>query len=91
MLHRFWGYVFRRAVMCDADRLMKAHGDGAYGMALVGVRAAREGGDGHWSAVAGEILRRTGRVCAHREVRVPVRRSWVRGRPGATVTRSHRP
>ena len=85
MLRRLWGYVFRRAVMRDADRLMKAHGEGAYGLALVGARAAHEsGGDGHWSAVAHEIVRRTGKITAPREVRVP-------GRPGATITRNHRP
>lgn len=63
MLRRLWDLAFRRAVKRDADRLMKAHGEGAYGMACIGARAAREcDGRGHWSSVAREIGRRTGKV-----------------------------
>ena len=49
--------------MRDADRLLRAHGEGAYGMALIGARAAREEeGKGHWNAVAREIARRAGKI-----------------------------
>ncbi|HEX4768778.1 MAG TPA: hypothetical protein VH414_21145 [Lichenihabitans sp.] len=91
MLRPIWGYVFRRAVMRDADRLMKAHGEGAHGLALIGARAARERSvDGHWSAVAREIVRRSGKITAPREVGIPARRSWTPDRPAA-ITRIHRP
>ncbi len=91
MLRRLWGHLFRRAVMRDADRLIKAHGEGAHGLALIGARAAGEcGDDGHWSAVAREIVHRTSKITAPREVRVPARRSCAPD-PAAAVTPIRRP
>jgi len=59
MLDRLWRCLFRPAVMRDADRLIAAHGRGAYGMARLGATAAREvDGHGHWCSVAREIARR---------------------------------
>ncbi len=59
MLDRFWRRLLWPAVMKDADRLIEAHGRGAYGMARIGAKANREtDGKGHWSAVAFEIGRR---------------------------------
>ena len=59
MLDRVWRRLLWPAVMQDADRLIEAHGRGAYGMALIGARVCREG-DGfiHWTRVASEIARR---------------------------------
>lgn len=59
MLDRLWRCLFRPAVMRDADRLIAAHGRGAYGMARLGATAAGEvDGHGHWCCVAREIARR---------------------------------
>ena len=59
MLDRLWRRLLWPAVMRDADRLIAAHGRGAYGMARLGATAAREvDGHGHWCSVAREIARR---------------------------------
>ncbi len=59
MLDRLLRRLIRPAVMRDADRLIEAHGRGAYGMARLGATAAREAeGSGHWGSVAREIARR---------------------------------
>ena len=59
MLDRLWRRLLWPAVMRDADRLMTAHGRGAYGMARLGATAAHEvDGHGHWCRVAREIARR---------------------------------
>ena len=59
MLDRLWRRLLWPAVMRDADRLIAAHGRGAYGMARLGATAAREmDGQGHWCSVAQEVARR---------------------------------
>ena len=59
MLQNVWRRVLRPAVMRDADRLISAHGRGAYGMARIGATASHDtDGTGHWSEVAREIARR---------------------------------
>ena len=59
MLDKLWRRLMWPGVMRDADRLISAHGRGAYGMARLGATAAREAdGQGHWSSVAHEIARR---------------------------------
>lgn len=69
MLDRLWRRLIWPAVMRDADRLIEAHGRGAYGMARLGATASREvDGDGHWCSVAREIARRL-----EREYHVPQR------------------
>lgn len=62
MLDRLWRRLFWPGVMRDADRLIAAHGRGAYGMARLGATAAHEiDGRGHWCSVAREIGRRVER------------------------------
>ena len=64
MLDRLWRRLLWPAVMRDADRLIKAHGRGAYGMARLGATASGEvDGCGHWCGVAREIARRIERDC----------------------------
>lgn len=59
MLDRLWRRLLWPAVMRDADRLIAAHGRGAYGMARLGATASHEvDGHGHWCSVAREIARR---------------------------------
>ena len=72
MLDRLWRRLLWPAVMRDADRLIEAHGRGAYGMARLGATAAREvDGQGHWCRVALEISRRLERQQKSSERRSP--------------------
>jgi hypothetical protein len=55
-------------VSADTDRLIAAHGDGAYNVARTRAREERQGrvtdgnrARGHWDKVPQEIARRTGR------------------------------
>ena len=77
MLDKLWRRLFWPGVMRDADRLIAAHGRGAYGMARLGATAARETeGCGHWSSVAHEIARRLEREVVSRRPDAPTIAPW---------------
>lgn len=61
MYRRFVGYLFRRHVVRDANRLILAHGPDALGTARhARVAAAENGRRGHWTRVLAEVECRSG-------------------------------
>ncbi len=60
-LAELWRRLLWPGLMKDADRLITAQGQHAYGLAKAGARSNDENGRGYWNSVASEIGRRLGR------------------------------